>query len=87
MNVERLKKTFEGAVLAAVSTLAVISAVASYVLTTEERLTTVFTYTLGLAVGLTFLLIFLNRDKLKELSELRRTVLKIMLWIKKKVPK
>ena len=82
-----MKRVFEGAVLMAISTLAVISAVASYASTTEESFTTVFTYSLLSALGLAFLLLLLNRDKLKELSDLKKTVLKIILWIKRKIPK
>jgi len=87
VNRERLKRVFDGVILMAISTLAVISAVASYASTTEESFATVFTYSLLLTVGLAFLLLLLNRDKLKELSDLKKTVLKIILWIKRKTPK
>jgi len=84
---ERLKRVFEGVILAATSTLAVISSIASYASTTEEGFVTVFTYSLSLAMGLAFLLLLLNREKLKELSGLKKTVLKIILWIGRKISK
>ncbi|MEM2848700.1 MAG: hypothetical protein QXI36_00290 [Candidatus Bathyarchaeia archaeon] len=83
MKPGRLKKIFEGAVLMVISTSAVISAVASYASTTKEDFTSIFTYSLLSTIGLTLILLFLNKDRLKELSDLRKTVLKTILWIKR----
>ncbi|MEM1569148.1 MAG: hypothetical protein QXL27_06775 [Candidatus Bathyarchaeia archaeon] len=80
---EQLKKIFEGIVLMVISTLAVISAVASYASTTEENFTSIFTYSLLSSIGLTVVLLFLNKNRLKELLDLRKTVLKTILWIKR----
>ncbi|MEM3103944.1 MAG: hypothetical protein QXD69_00375 [Candidatus Bathyarchaeia archaeon] len=80
---EQLKKIFEGIVLMVISTLAVISAVASYASTTEENFTSIFTYSLLSSIGLTVVLLFLNKNRLKELLDLRKTALKTILWIKR----
>lgn len=84
---EQLKRVFEGVILAAISTLAVISSIASYASTTEEGFVTVSAYSLSLAIGLVFLLLLLNREKLKEFSGLKKTVLKVILWVRRRSSK
>ncbi len=85
VKTEQLKKIFEGTVLMAVFTLAVISAVASYASTTEDGFTLIFMYSLISAIGLACILLFLNKNKSKELSDLGKAASKIILWIKRRL--